>query len=268
MVDLCPTYTKARNLVAGKDVAQLVALLDDEEVLVRCLAIRELQTRRATLAVPHLIQMVWRTKCPGVRKALAEALGTLGDPQAVPALVEILKSDIHNRHARAAAAESLGKLGDPQAVPALIDALISHRGWQDEGVPEAAARSLGKLGAHSAVPVLIQALRKEIPSIQIAACEALGAIGAPEAVPALIQAYWSGGKVREVAEKILIQLPPSAFDAALAHPCSYTRAAACEFLGRGGNHDAIPILASVVVNDESWQVRRAAAEALAEIFNA
>ena len=268
MIDLCPTYTQARNLVAGKNTEQLIELLDNEEVLVQCCAIRELQTRRATLAVPHLIQMVWRTKCPGVRKALAEALGTLGDPQAVPALVEILKSDIHNRHARAAAAEALGKLGDPQAVPALIDALVSHRGWQDEGVPEAAARALGKLRDPSAVPVLIQAVRKETPSVQIAACEALGEMGVPEAVPTLIQAYWDGGKVREVAEKILLQLPPSAFVVALKQPCAYTRAAACEFLARGKSRDAIPILTTVVANDSSWQVRRAAAEALAEIFNA
>jgi HEAT repeat protein len=51
----------------------------------------------------------------------AEALGKLGDPQAIPALIKALGDS--DWDVRCAAAEALGKIGDPQAVPALIQAL-------------------------------------------------------------------------------------------------------------------------------------------------
>jgi HEAT repeat protein len=57
--------------------------------------------------------------------ALEDALGKIGDPQALPALLEALKDE--NGYVRRAAAEALGEIGDPQAVPALLEAL------KDEG---------------------------------------------------------------------------------------------------------------------------------------
>jgi HEAT repeat protein len=77
-----------------------------------------------------------------------EALGKLGDPQAVPALIQALGDS--DSAVRAAAAEALGAIGDPQAVPALIQAL----GDSDCDVRRAAAEALGKLGDPQAVPPL------------------------------------------------------------------------------------------------------------------
>ncbi len=56
-----------------------------------------------------------------IRYSIAAALGTVGDPAAVPALVEVLE-DEHDR-VRWEAAWSLGLIGDRRAVPDLIEAL-------------------------------------------------------------------------------------------------------------------------------------------------
>jgi hypothetical protein len=55
-----------------------------------------------------------------LKRRLVEAFGAAGAP-AVPALIQAL-GDSHSA-VRRAAAEALGKLGDPQAVPPLIQAL-------------------------------------------------------------------------------------------------------------------------------------------------
>jgi HEAT repeat protein len=144
-------------------------------------------------------------------------LGAIGDPQAVPALIQALGDS--DRAVRRAAAEALGKLGDPQAVPAL--SVWAHAGedaardaLQTLGhpmldLPQAVAQVAAQgawgvliraltctqvrevvvgLGA-PAVPALIQALGDSDCAVRRAAAEALGAIGDPQAVPALIQAW-------------------------------------------------------------------------------
>jgi HEAT repeat protein len=74
-----------------------------------------------------------------VRRAAAEALGKIGDPQAVPALMEALKD--RDEDVRKAVAEALGEIGDPQAVPALLETLKD----EDEDVRWAATMALWKL---------------------------------------------------------------------------------------------------------------------------
>ena len=263
---LCTVYDQAVERVRGKDTEQLIQLLWHEDVLTQCLAIERLVNKGAALAVPHLVSLTERTKSPGVREKLAWALGVIGDPQAVPTLINILQSDTHNRHARRAAAEALGKIADRQAVPALIYAVAAHRGWRDEGVPEAAAWALGVIGDPQAVPVLIQALRDSNKKICCAAAEALGKIGDSQVVPPLIEVVWAGDKAGEIAKKALLQLPPAAFKPVLSHPSAYTRMAACELLGEIGGSEVIAMLTEVVARDTSWQVRREAAASLVKIF--
>jgi HEAT repeat protein len=134
--------------------------------------------------VPALIQALgddWGN----VRFAAAEALGKLGDPQAVPALIQALGDS--GWDVRRAAAEALGKLGDPQAVPAL-----SVRAHAGEDAARDALQTLGhpmldlpqavaQVAAHGAWGVLIRALT----CTQVR--EVVVGLGAP-AVPALIQA--------------------------------------------------------------------------------
>lgn len=87
-------------------------------------------------------------------------------------------------------ARALGKLGNPQAVPALIECLSC----EDYYVREAAAQSLAILNNSAAIPALIQLLPRGLETAQpIPGCphlaqpynailEALGALGATEAI--------------------------------------------------------------------------------------
>jgi HEAT repeat protein len=201
-------------------------------------------------------------------------LGKLGDPQAVPALIQAL-GDSDWDDVRRAAAEALGKLGDPQAVPAL--SVWAHAGedaardaLQTLGhpmldLPQAVAQVAAQgawgvliraltctqvrevvvgLGA-PAVPPLIQALGDSDRAVRRAAAEALGAIGDPQAVPALIQALGD-----------------------IATCCSLVRQrrrwAAAWALGDLGDPQAVPALIQAL-GDSDRAVRRAAAWALGAI---
>ena len=101
-----------------------------------------------------------------LKRRLVEALGKLGDPQAVPPLIQALGDRSEN--VRAAAAEALGAIGDPQAVPPLIQALGDDEFW----VRRAAAEALVRIGA-PAVPALIQALGDYRDDVRRAAQQAI-----------------------------------------------------------------------------------------------
>jgi HEAT repeat protein len=111
-----------------------------------------------------------------LKRRLVEAFGAAGAP-AAPALIKALGDWSEN--VRRAAAEALGAIGDPQAVPPLIQAL----GDWSENVRRAAAEALGKLGDRQAVPALIKALGDSDWVVRCNAAEALGKLGDPQAVP-------------------------------------------------------------------------------------
>jgi len=131
--------------------AQLAKMLDDPRFAVRRRAV-EVLAQKGAEATPILAEVIrsgqsaearrnaiWtatRIDDAGARAAVRQALddpdeitrqaaihsvSVRRDREAVPALIELLKSaSLHNRRA---AAEALGRLGDTSAVPALIDAL-------------------------------------------------------------------------------------------------------------------------------------------------
>jgi HEAT repeat protein len=115
-----------------------------------------------------------------------------------PYLRQVLKDE--DWRIRRAAAEALGQIGDPQATPALIQALRDEDFW----VRRAAAEALGQIGDPQATPALAQALRDEMWLVRLAAAEALGQIGDPQATPALIQALQDeDSDVRRAAARAL-----------------------------------------------------------------
>lgn len=73
-------------------------------------------------AVPALV-VALKHPSREVRVDATEVLGVIKDPQAVPALAEILNAGEKDWLIRGHAAEALGLIGDPSAVPALIKAL-------------------------------------------------------------------------------------------------------------------------------------------------
>ena len=112
----------------------------------------------------------------GRRAALvATALGLLGDVRAADQLVEALGAGQHPG-LPAAAAEALGQIGVPAAVPALVAALRD----ESEELRVSAARALGQISDAAAVDGLVAALgsdRREADRAAAAALLRLGASG-------------------------------------------------------------------------------------------
>jgi HEAT repeat protein len=190
---------------------------------VRAGAARALSDARESKAVPKLIKAL-ENPVGEERQAVIEALGSIGHPGAVDALVAALKgaprqSKIRRGDAAAdigiaecrAAAEALAGIGQASLVP-LIGLLRSedksHRRWaayaigrikdprgldplieklQDprSEVRQAAARALGDLGEQRAAQPLMKVVAGRDAETRRAAADALGMLGAVEAVDAL-----------------------------------------------------------------------------------
>ncbi len=114
-------------------------------------------------------------KAPGDRKA------------AVPALVAIVSDPRTHAKARAEAANALGEIGDPAAVPALVAAVTPGATERDAiELNRHVADALGELRAREAVPVLTSLTASPDGFTQVAAVDALGKIGDPAAVDTLV----------------------------------------------------------------------------------
>lgn len=148
----------------------------------------------------------------GDRYYAAHVLREIGDPRAVPALIETL----HDNSINYQAAIVLGHLGDKQAIPHLrkmVNDFPGQRLWAGYGLaalgePEGfgmleevinsdsqswtyrrhAVRALGEFGDRKAVPAVVRALKDEHVNVRVSAARALGAIGDPAGLPALIEA--------------------------------------------------------------------------------
>ncbi len=112
-------------------------------------------------AVPALLAMLKAEPTRAGRFAVAGALGAFGPAaaSAVPVLCETLRSDGSDEDRGWAAVEAIGKIGGPDAVPALVEALQN----KDEQVRSMAIRWLGKVGgadASAADASAIEALQK------------------------------------------------------------------------------------------------------------
>ncbi|MBI3967987.1 MAG: HEAT repeat domain-containing protein [Chloroflexi bacterium] len=187
-----------------------------------------------------------------VRAAALEALGEMGDPRAIPALVSALQDPdwlVHTvaceelrrfgaaavdqlvlalRHptsgVRVAAAELLGAIGDPTAVSALVRALHDR----SSEVVAHAAEALGVLGSESVVPALRERLYVADRDVQIAAAKALGRIGGAAAETALREAMaderWivladDDWDIHQAAVRALTHLQASRVNSAPEQPC-------------------------------------------------
>ncbi|MER3400149.1 MAG: hypothetical protein C4313_03280 [Thermoflexus sp.] len=101
--------------------------------------------------------------CPACGRPLDEADGFLE---------KLLRALWHRERTRAAlAATLLGRLGQPEAVPALVEAALHH---PDFGVRAAAVHSLGLLRDPRALPAFMILLREESPlPVRLAVVEAV-----------------------------------------------------------------------------------------------
>lgn len=126
----------------------------DVLTLIRC--VQRLRDPRAVLPFCSLLD----SPEVKVRRRVAEALGSIGDRAARPALEKHLQRD-HHEEVRAACAKALGDLGDPSAVPALRNAL-----YETADVRIKVVIALGQLKTPGLERTVRELLNDSVPQIR------------------------------------------------------------------------------------------------------
>ncbi len=161
----------------------LLAALKDGDREVRLVAIEALSKIGGERAVEALL-VAFQEGEQDSSQAAATALANIGDVGAVEALLVALRASDPDR--RKTAIEALGKIGDPQAVDALIITLHES----NRGVSRAACTALGKIGDARAVEALQTQLIDNDRMIRMAAAEALDAAGWKPGTNTASAYYW------------------------------------------------------------------------------
>ncbi len=240
------------QLEAEHDVEKLTATIK-ENLDTSCAAIAALGRLAAPQAVELLLAVL---EDDNVRKTTIEALGEIGDEQAVTSLTPLLADG--SNEIQSAAACALGQIGDPQAIPSLIDAV------QEGDISKDAAKAIIEI-SEDPVEHLAPMLQAQDQRVRWAAAEALSEVGPPAAAAlidvlkdeesdALAPAAWALGETEdEQAIKPLISL--------LDHPDTKVRQVAAVELGRLEATRAAEPLSTALGEDQSEDVRDVMVEA-------
>ncbi len=206
-------------------------------------------------AVPVLLEHV-EADSANLREHVIAALGNQKVTQAVPAITRVLADRSYTR--RYVAAWALGEIGDPAAVPALLGALDDP----DPEVRKLAVRSLIKQN-QAAVDPLIALLDKANPTAAAGAVRALGDIADPRALEALLAQAEGGARVEAILAlgKLKNSRAESILLAALVDSDERIRMHAAMALGPLGTAAAVSPLRSALA-DEVVVVREWAARSL------
>jgi HEAT repeat protein len=233
------TNAAARADVKAADRDYEITRLSNWIPRVRWKAAEALGSIRDVAAVPALVKALV-DRSDAVRYCAAQALGSIGDVSAVPALIEALKD--RSANVRCQAVQSLGELGDVAAVPALLEVLLGS----DPFAREYAAQGLGKLGDVAAVPALMEALQHDNADVRSGAAEALGEIWDVAAIPALAQAlrdedWMVRTSAVEFLDRVADVTAVGPLIQALKDSDGYVRRKAAHALLRIGGTDALPL---------------------------
>jgi HEAT repeat protein len=190
-----PAQVRAGRALGGiGDLRAVPALLaaassDDSTVAYRsdaAVAASNALERLGAAAVEPLLAAFAQGPEP-VRREAGRALGGIGDPRAIPALLATLDTrDAEASSARWVSARALGRMKVKDAADVLLRIVSTED--EDPGVRAAAATSLGEIGDPRAVDVLLRIVgaAEEAPDVRAAAATSLGEIGDPRAVEALL----------------------------------------------------------------------------------
>ncbi|HZT40625.1 MAG TPA: HEAT repeat domain-containing protein [Chthonomonadaceae bacterium] len=225
-------------------------------------------------SVPLLLAQL-KDSDEGVRAGAADALGKIGDPSAIPALVQEMHQD--TAQLRRIAIGAIALIADKSGEAALTEAIDNPN--DDNAARAQAAAGLGKIGTPSAIATLIKALGDDDLNLRSAVVAALARAGrsTPDApvntrvLASLTEAlHNASANVRLGAAQALQSIAAPEADRALAailtNP-SYDareRAAAATALGFPGNKAGVsPLIAAL--HDTSDDVASTAEQALAKI---
>jgi HEAT repeat protein len=171
-------------------VTELVAALEDESTNVRTAAAEALGKLKARAAVPNLLEHLSNDNSK-VREVSALALGRIGDPAALALLVEVFQEELGEYLGlRRKAVQALGLLGDSDAVD-VLGAYLTHRQqtqelWKANELDIDVAEALLKLKCTDAIDLVGKVLYSHLAGTQsFGMVELLGSFG-DKAVPVLI----------------------------------------------------------------------------------
>ena len=254
----------ALEAVALADFDFLVrTLLEHPESLLRMASAAGLAQRDDPRALDPLVQALAMDLDPEVRSAVAEALGDLGESDALDQLaLSLLSGNEPSEEVRVAIAGALADLEVAGGVTPLLESLAAD---DSSNVRLAAVEALGELGFDVATGGLSQALLEDPDAgVREAAATVLEDFTAIESLPALAQARDGdeSPEVRAAAGNAIDQFSRGQLVNALAESNdAAVRATAAGLLGERGDTEVIPELAEAL-NDNERQVREAAREAL------
>ncbi|MEY3220129.1 MAG: hypothetical protein RIT27_1486 [Pseudomonadota bacterium] len=248
----------------------LRALRDDKSFYVRQFAAQSLVNLKHARSLPTLLHDI-KNPDAFVRARVVEALGQMGDAQAVLPLLERLQTD-SQASVRWRAAESLGMLKNPQAINVLLETLQREI---DPVVRGRAAEALGFFKSEDVVVALLDALQTDaFPAVRWRAAQALGYLQDDGAVTILIQVLKNDtdNAVRWSAAQALGQIKafsalPALLEAARADLDPSVRWSAAEALGRLQHPDAVPVLLDALTYDKYAPVRSKSCQALGYLQN-
>ncbi|MCY2950898.1 MAG: HEAT repeat domain-containing protein [Planctomycetota bacterium] len=158
----------------GADVdSAILAGIPQAQAKARCELVRSLAARRATGAVPTLLDLAVKDADAQVRVEAINAIGVLGDEKQLANLVAILfrpQAESDGRAAEAAATSIMARVADPEKRAEPVLAGLENASGASR---VALVRALGRTGSSKALSVLRKALGDENPEIQLAAVRAL-----------------------------------------------------------------------------------------------
>jgi len=223
------------TLGTGVAAARLYELVDDPDPEVRSAAVRALGRIGGPSVVPALLSALQPPRSVP-RRIVAQALLRIG-AAATPELIGALAAP--EVDVAAAAADVLGVLCVADAAPKLVEVAA---GGRDPRLQRAAVAALGRIGAPTALEVAVRAVEPgNPPDLRAAGAQALGRLGHPRAIPLLMEA--AGDPVDEIADRAvqaLVDLGPAGREALRtladdpARPGSAAGAAALAYVERAG----------------------------------
>lgn len=225
--------------------------------------------------VAGLIQAL-KTKDARLRRDALKALGDLGDPRALDAVVQALLADEKELGDKVYAAEALGKLGAAAAIEPLMRAYETSQRREQETI----AAILASPDRRYRDNFYVNRISTDELELRTTIAQALAQIGGTAALHALLTllATEQGametsiknklrGAIQEVARKLGNAAVPI-FCEQLRHPLMHVREWAAHCLGEFEDGPAIQQLVRVAMNeDETFDVRIAALNSLGQIGN-
>jgi len=207
--------------------------------------VRAFAATRAREAVDILIEQVRRPSGTNTYHDALRALGAIGDPRAVPAMIEALSREplsakVGVNHDAEIGIPALARIGDERAIPFFLR--LRRSSWTN--VPRLATIGLGQLKSARGVEELIRMLAD--PAVDKGVKESSVAPGLIEAGPVAVPALL----------KLLTDSPPQKDDTA-ADPGFY----AAELLGYAGK-PALPALLKLAADEKRPHVLGRVIEAL------